>query len=70
MTREDFEDTVLYDKTGKYFVAGTLVSIQYFLKNKKMAYFNNVSKRGEHYNDGIEISAYLMSNLTMENAPF
>jgi hypothetical protein len=70
MTREDFEDTVLFDQIGKYIVNETTVSVQYFLKNRKVAYFNSISEVGQKYSGGIDIADHIRRNLQFEDASY
>lgn len=69
MTREDFEDTILYDEYGEYIVNETLVSIQYFLDEKKVGYFNNISGTSETYS-GVEVADHIRCNLKFHSASF
>ncbi len=69
MTREDFEDTILFDKIGEYVVNETLVSIQYFRDDKKIGYYNAISGNSETYS-GIEVEDHILRNLTFGEAPY
>lgn len=69
MTREDFEDTILFDKTGEYIVNETLVSIQYFRDDLKVGYYNAISEKWETYS-GIEVADHILKNLTFSETPY
>jgi len=69
MTREDFEDTILFDKIGEYVVNEMIVSVQYFRDDKKIGYYNAISGNSETYS-GIEVADHILRNLTFSEAPY
>jgi hypothetical protein len=69
MSREDFEDTILFDKMGEYIVNETLVSIQYFRDDLKVGYYNAISGNSETYS-GIEVADHILKNLVFTNSPY
>ena len=69
MSREDFEDTILFDKIGEYVVNETLVSIQYFRDDKKIGYYNAISGNSETYS-GIEVEDHILKNLVFTNSSY
>ena len=69
MTREDFEDTILFDKIGEYTVNEIIVSIQYFRDDKKIGYYNAISGKWVTYS-GIEVEDHILRNLTLSETPW
>lgn len=69
MSREDFEDTILFDKMGEYIVNETLVSVQYFRDDLKVGYYNAISGNWETYS-GVEVADHILRNLTFSETPY
>ena len=69
MTREDFEDTILFDKMGEYIVNEMLVSVQYFRDDLKVGYYNAISEKWETYS-GVEVADHILKNLAFTNSPY
>jgi hypothetical protein len=69
MTREDFEDTILFDKIGEYIVNEMIVSVQYFRDDKKIGYYNAISGNSETYS-GIEVADHILRNLIFSETPY
>ena len=69
MSREDFEDTILFDKIGEYVVNEMIVSVQYFRDDKKIGYYNAISGNSETYS-GIEVADHIMRNLVFTSTPY
>jgi len=69
MTREDFEDTILFDKIGEYVVNEMIVSVQYFRDDKKIGYYNAISGNWETYS-GIEVADHILKNLVFTDSSY
>jgi len=69
VSREDFEDTILFDKIGEYVVNEMIVSVQYFRDDKKIGYYNAISGNSETYS-GIEVADHIMRNLVFTSTPY